>query len=62
LFECRKDDPEPTRFRSVLHTAFADPDTPAGAEERQSCEHRVGLTVLHDKRASTSRTTRITLR
>ena len=36
LFECRKDDPEPTRFRSVLHTAFADPDTPAGAEERQS--------------------------
>jgi hypothetical protein len=46
LFECRKDDPEPTRFRSVLHTAFADPDTPAGAEERQSCEHRVGITVL----------------
>ena len=25
LFECRKDDPEPARFRSVLHTAFADP-------------------------------------
>jgi hypothetical protein len=48
LFECRKDDPEPTRFRSVLHTAFADPDTPADAEERQSCEHRVGITVLRD--------------
>jgi hypothetical protein len=48
LFECRKDDPEPARFRSVLHTAFADPDTPANAEERQSCEHRVGVTILRD--------------
>lgn len=48
LFECRKDDPETTRFRSVLHTAFADPDAPADAEERQSCEHRVGVTILRD--------------
>ena len=48
LFECRKDDPEPTQFRSVLHSAFADPDTPADAEERQSCEHRVGVSVLRN--------------
>jgi hypothetical protein len=48
LFECRKDDPEPTRFRSVLHTAFADPNAPADAEERQSCEHRVGVVILRD--------------
>ena len=48
LFECRKDDPGPSRFRSVLHTAFADPDAPAEAEQRQSCEHRVGVTILHD--------------
>jgi hypothetical protein len=48
LFECRKDDPRPTRFRSVFHTAFADPDAPADAEERQSCEHRVGVVVLRD--------------
>lgn len=46
LFECRKDDPRPNRFRSVLHTAFADPDAPADAEERQSCEHRVGVVIL----------------
>jgi hypothetical protein len=49
LFECRKDDPEPTRFRSVFHTAFVDPDVPADAEERQSCEHRVGVVILRDR-------------
>jgi hypothetical protein len=48
LFECRKDDLLPSRLRSVLHTAFADPDAPADAEERQSCEHRVGVVVLRD--------------
>ncbi len=46
LFECRKDDPGPTRFRSVFHSAFLDPDAPADAEERQSCEHRVGVLIL----------------
>ena len=46
LFECRKDDPRPDHFRSVLHTAFADPASPADAEERQSCEHRVGVVIL----------------
>ena len=48
LFECRKDDPIPSRFRSVFHTAFADPDAPTNAEERQSCEHRVGVVILRD--------------
>lgn len=48
LFECRKDDPEPTRFCSVFHTAFVDPDSPPDAEERQSCEHRVGVVILRD--------------
>jgi len=48
LFECRKDDPGPSRFRSVFHTAFADPGAPADAEERQSCEHRVGVVILRD--------------
>jgi hypothetical protein len=48
LFECRKDDPGPSHFRSVFHTAFEDPDAPSDAEERQSCEHRVGVVILRD--------------
>ena len=48
LFECRKDDPEPSGFRSVFHSAFVDPHAPHDAEERQSCEHRVGVVLLHD--------------
>ena len=48
LFECRKDDPEPGGFRSVFHTAFVDPAAPQDAEERQSCEHRVGIGLLRD--------------
>jgi hypothetical protein len=48
LFECRKDDPDASRFRSVFHTAFADPKAPLDAEERQSCEHRVGVVILRD--------------
>ena len=48
LFECRKDDPAPSRLRSVFHTAFADPDAPEDAEGRQSCEHRVGITIFRD--------------
>jgi hypothetical protein len=34
--------------RNCFHAAFAHPDTPADAEERQSCEHRVGVTILRD--------------
>jgi hypothetical protein len=48
LFECRKDDPGPSSIRSVFHTAFADPDVPPDVEERQSCEHRVGIVILRD--------------
>ncbi|MDB5723092.1 MAG: symbB [Alphaproteobacteria bacterium] len=47
LFEVWKDDRQP-RFASCFHSAFRDPDTPVGAEQRQSCEHRVGVLVLQD--------------
>ena len=39
---------EPGRQRNCFHTAFRDPAAPADAEERQSCEHRVGVVVLRD--------------
>jgi hypothetical protein len=38
----------PTPIRNCFHSAFQHPDTPEGAEERQSCEHRVGVLVLTD--------------
>jgi len=38
----------PTPPRNCFHSAFAHPDTPADPEERQSCEHRVGVLVLAD--------------
>lgn len=47
LCEFWKDDPD-ARAQNVFHTAFADPNTPADAEERQSCEHRVGVLLLAD--------------
>lgn len=47
LSEFWKDDPE-ARPQNVFHTAFVDPGTPAGAEERQSCEHRIGVLILRD--------------
>lgn len=34
--------------QNCFHSAFADPDTPPDAEERQSCEHRVGVLILSD--------------
>jgi hypothetical protein len=37
-----------TRVGNCFHSAFEHPDTPAGAEARQSCEHRVGVIVLAD--------------
>lgn len=46
IFQCRKDGE--SDFASCLHTAFVDPDTPTDAEQRQSCEHRVGVVVLKD--------------
>ncbi len=47
LFDARKSDAEP-RLRSCFHTAFAHPDTPEDAEERQSCEYRLGVWLLRD--------------
>jgi hypothetical protein len=46
IFQCWKQD-EPG-LASCLHSAFPDPDAPADAEPRQSCEHRVGVLVLKD--------------
>jgi hypothetical protein len=34
--------------QNCFHSAFRDPAAPADAEERQSCEHRVGVLVLRD--------------
>ncbi|MCH4894271.1 hypothetical protein GO308_14195 [Sphingomonas sp. SFZ2018-12] len=47
-FEYRKGDPAPPPWRSVFHSAFEDPDTPADAQPRQSSEHRVGVLVLRN--------------
>ncbi|MEZ0242899.1 MAG: CmcJ/NvfI family oxidoreductase [Sphingomonas sp.] len=38
----------PHRPGNCFHSAFADPMTPADAEPRQSCEYRVGVTILRD--------------
>ena len=42
-----KDDPG-AHLQNVFHAAFDHPDTPAGAEPRQSCDHRLGLFILRD--------------
>lgn len=34
--------------QNCFHSAFRDPSAPDDAEERQSCEHRVGVLVLRD--------------
>jgi hypothetical protein len=34
--------------QNVFHSAFRDPNAPSDAEERQSCEHRVGVLLLRD--------------
>lgn len=47
LGEYWKDDPGAAP-QNCFHSAFAHPDTPADAEERQSCEHRVGVVILRD--------------
>jgi hypothetical protein len=39
---------EPSPPRNCFHSAFRDPGALADAEERQSCEHRVGVTVFRD--------------
>lgn len=47
IFEHFKDAPA-DGLKTVFHTAFKHPDTPANAPERQSCEHRVGVFILRD--------------
>lgn len=47
LCEFSKDDPDAPP-QNCFHTAFADPDARPDAEERQSCEHRVGVLILRD--------------
>ena len=47
LCEFWKDDPQAAP-QNVFHSAFRDPFAPDGAEERQSCENRVGVLILRD--------------
>jgi hypothetical protein len=47
LCEFWKDAPN-ARPQNCFHSAFPHPDTPPDAEERQSCEHRVGVLLLRD--------------
>lgn len=47
LCEFRKHD-RAARPQNVFHTAFEVPNTPEGAEPRQSCEFRVGVLFLRD--------------
>jgi hypothetical protein len=42
-----KDDPA-AHPQNVFHTAFDDPTTPADAEQRQSCDHRLGVWIYRD--------------
>lgn len=47
LCEFWKDDPQ-AQPQNCFHSAFNHPATPSDAEERQSCEHRVGVLILRD--------------
>jgi hypothetical protein len=47
LCEFSRGDPQAAP-QNVFHSAFRDSSTPVGAEERQSCEHRVGVLLLRD--------------
>jgi len=40
----RGEDPQP--WRACFHSAFEDPTSPADAQPRQSCEHRVSVVLL----------------
>lgn len=44
--------------QNVFHTAFDDPTTPADAEPRQSCDHRLGVWIYRDSRSGTRITPR----
>lgn len=45
-FQCWKSDARPT-LRTCFHSAFDEPDPPAEACERRSCEYRVGVFFLN---------------
>jgi len=45
-FQCFKGDARP-KLRTCFHSAFDEPDPPAEASERQSCEYRVGVFFLN---------------
>jgi hypothetical protein len=47
IFQCMKADPVP-RLATCFHSAFEHPETPADAQRRQSCEHRVNVFLLKD--------------
>ena len=47
LCEFWKDDPDAPP-QNCFHSAFSNPNAPADAQERQSCEHRVGVLILRD--------------
>jgi hypothetical protein len=47
LCEFWSDDPD-AGPQNCFHSAFVHPDTPTDVEERQSCEHRVGVIILRD--------------
>ena len=47
LCEFWKDEPD-AQPQNCFHTAFVDTAAPPDAEERQSCEHRVGVLILRD--------------
>lgn len=51
LCEFWKDDPG-AQPQNCFHTAFADPAAPPDCEERQSCEHRIGVLILRDEGAA----------
>ena len=44
-FQCWKD--EPPTLRTCFHSAFDEPNPPAQASERQSCEYRIGVYFLN---------------
>jgi len=47
LCEFSKDEPN-AHPQNCFHSAFYDPSAPQVVEERQSCEHRIGVLILRD--------------
>jgi hypothetical protein len=47
LFQLMRNEQDQS-YRACFHTAFEDPTTPADAQPRQSCEHRVSVILLRN--------------